>query len=93
MVQLRALGVSTVICTAVGVGAWFVLQQSGVGIKPVVEVASVHETIAMAQQQRVICHATYTQPTMQCACTVCVSMLTVLSADVQDCFAFCCRTW
>ncbi len=51
--QLRALGVSTIICTAVGAAGWFAFQQSGIGIKPVVEVASLHETIALAQHQRV----------------------------------------
>ena len=51
--QLRALGVSTVICSAVGACAWVAFRQSGVGIKPVVEVASLHETIALAQRQRV----------------------------------------
>ena len=51
--QLRALGVSTIICTAVGAAGWLAFQQSGIGIKPVVEVASLHETIALAQHQRV----------------------------------------
>lgn len=51
--QLRALGVSTVICSAVGACAWVAFRQTGVGIKPVVEVASLHETIALAQRQRV----------------------------------------
>ncbi|DBA84077.1 hypothetical protein WJX77_000647 [Trebouxia sp. C0004] len=51
-VALRALGVSTIICTAVGAAGWFAFQQSGIGIKPVVKVASLHETIALAQHQR-----------------------------------------
>jgi len=37
----------------VGAAGWLALQQSGVGIKPVAEVASLHETIALAQHQRV----------------------------------------
>lgn len=51
--QLRALGVSTVICTAVGAAGYFAFQQSGVNAKPVAEVASLHETITLAKHQRV----------------------------------------
>ncbi len=53
LLQLRALGVSTIICSAVGACAWVAFRQSGIGSKPVVEVASLHETIALAQHQRV----------------------------------------
>ena len=51
--QLRALGVSTVICTAVGAAAYFAFQQSGINAKPVADVASLHETISLAKHQRV----------------------------------------
>ncbi|KAL3139034.1 hypothetical protein ABBQ32_005836 [Trebouxia sp. C0010 RCD-2024] len=51
-VALRALGVSTVICTAVGAAAYFAFQQSGINAKPVADVASLHETITLAKHQR-----------------------------------------
>ena len=51
--QLRALGVSSVICTAVGAAAYFAFQQSGINAKPVADVASLHETITLAKHQRV----------------------------------------
>lgn len=51
--QLRALGVSTVICTAVGAAAFFAFQQCGINAKPVADVASLHETITLAKHQRV----------------------------------------
>ena len=52
MLQVKALGVSTVVCGGVGACAWFALKQTGM-FKPVAEVASFHDTVALAQQHRV----------------------------------------
>jgi len=50
-VAVKALGVSTIVCSTFGACAWFAMKQTGM-FKPVAEVASFHDTIAMAQQQR-----------------------------------------